>query len=393
MRDLCATDARADRWHPAWAAVAVAAMLVGCGDGTESTFAAQRIGGLSIPPGFPEPRIPDGNVPTVNKVELGRRLFYDVRLSANRTQSCASCHEQSRAFTDGRSVAVGSTGELHPRNSSNLTNAAYNATLTWANPVLVKLEDQINIPIFGEAPIELGVTGSEDEVLARLSSDPDYSARFSEVFGGATPVTWPRVVDALASFCRSMISGRSPFDRYTYDNETSALTASQIRGLNLFFSERLECFHCHGGFNFSASTVHDGQVEDAARFHNTGLYNVDGEGGYPADNLGLYEITGQPGDIGKFRAPTLRNVEVTAPYFHDGSAETLEEVIRIYEAGGRVITTGPNAGDGRANPLKSGFIVGFTLNDRERDDLIAFLNSLTDEVFLTDPSLSDPFAR
>ena len=380
------------RLRPALAVVVLGAVVPQCGGEGEPSFSARQLGGLTIPPGFPDPQIPDGNIPTVSKIELGRRLFYDRRLSANREQSCASCHEQARAFTDGRTIAVGSTGQDHPRNSSNLTNTGYNATLTWANPILVKLEDQIKIPLFGEEPIELGVTGSEDEVLARFADDPDYATRFATAFGGDAPVSWPHVVDALASFCRSMISGRSRFDRFTYDNESDALTESEVRGLNLFFSERLECFHCHGGFNFSESTVHEGQTEDAARFHNTGLYNLDGDGAYPADNLGLHEITGRPEDMGKFRAPTLRNIEVTAPYFHDGSAATLEDVVRTYEAGGRVTSSGPNAGDGRSNPLKSGFVVGFTLSDQERSDLIAFLKSLTDEHFLTDPRLSDPFA-
>ena len=130
---------------------------------------------------------------------------------------------------------------------------------------------------------------------------------------------------------------------------------------------------------------------DAALFHNTGLYNVDGAGAYPADNTGLVENTGEPEDMGRFRPPTLRNVAVTAPFMHDGSMETLDEVIRHYERGGRVIASGPHAGDGRESPLKSGLVAGFSLTDQERADLIAFLEALTDEDFLTDPALSDPF--
>ncbi len=366
--------------------------IVGCGGGEGGPSESDRqISGLEIPAGFPDPIIPDDNVPTAAKIELGRRLFYDVRLSRNGQQACAGCHEQARAFTDGRIVAEGSTGQLHPRNSSNLTNVAYNASLTWANPILTELEAQILIPIFGEDPIELGVTGAEDEVLARFGDDPDYAARFEVAFGGSDPVTWGHLVDALASFSRALISGGSRFDRFTYSGETDALTSSEIRGLGLFFSERLECFHCHGGFNFTEASVHEGSVFEATRFHNTGLYNVDGQGAYPAGNTGVHEVTDRPEDMGKFRAPTLRNIEVTAPYFHDGSAATLEDVIRTYEAGGRLIVDGPNAGDGRANPLKSGFVNGFTLSDQERTDLINFLKSLTDDAFVTDPRLSDPF--
>jgi cytochrome c peroxidase len=161
--------------------------------------------------------------------------------------------------------------------------------------------------------------------------------------------------------------------------------------MELFYSERLECHHCHGGFNFTEASVHAGSAFDAALFHNTGLYDLDGAGAYPAGNTGLYELTGEPADMGRFRAPTLRNVAVTAPYMHDGSVETLEEVIRIYEAGGRLIEDGPWAGDGRSSPLKSGLIPGFALTDDERADLVAFLESLTDARFLTDPRFADPY--
>lgn len=375
------------RYHQA---ILLAIATAGCD--TVETPAEHAVGGLRVPPGFPPPRVPDDNPATPARIELGRRLFYDHRLSANREQACSSCHRQEIAFTDGRTTGVGSTGQIHPRNSSSLTNVAYNATLTWANPVLTELEHQILIPIFGEVPVELGVTGREDEVLARFANDPDYAARFAEAFGpDSDPVSWGNLVKALASFCRSLISGRSPFDRFVYDQDQSALSAAALRGMGLFFSERLECHHCHGGFNFTEASVHDNSVFDAALFHNTGLYNIDGEGAYPAPNTGLHEITGRLQDMGKFRAPTLRNIAVTAPYFHDGSAQTLIEVIEIYEAGGRMIASGPTAGDGRTNPLKSGLVAGFSLTEDERSDLVEFLRSLTDEAFLSDPRLANPF--
>ncbi len=374
---------------------------IGCGGDSSSDdadglggVAGRRVFGLRIPPGFPAPQVPDDNRPTEARIQLGRHLFYDVRLSANGTQACASCHHQAKAFTDGRPTPAGSTGELHPRNSPTLTNVGYNATLTWANPGLTKLEHQILIPLFGEHPVELGLTGREQEVLARFANDPDYSARFAEAYPDADPpVQRETVINALASFCRALISGRSRFDQFAYDGDDSALTAQELRGMSLFFSERLECHHCHGGFNFTEASVHEDSVFDATFFHNTGLYNLEGDGGYPPPNTGLHEITGEPDDMGKFRAPTLRNIELTAPYFHDGSAATLEEVIRVYEAGGRNITDGRHAGDGRANPFKSGFVPGFRLGDAEREDLIAFLRSLTDTTFVTDPRLSDPFAE
>lgn len=363
--------------------------FVAC-DETDSPQSADEV--LAVPTGFPQPQIPEDNPYSAAKAELGRHLFYDTRLSGNGTQSCGSCHHQDRAFADGLPVGVGSTGEAHPRNSSGLTNVAYNATLTWANPLLTDLETQILIPIFGEHPIELGVTGKEDEILERFNSDALYETLFAEAFPDqAAPVSWDNIVYALATFSRTLISGDSPFDQFVYGGDSTALDEAQHRGMRLFFSERLECHHCHGGFNFSESSLHANSVFDAEFFHNTGLYNLDGSGAFPSDNQGVFEVTGNPEDMGRFRPPTLRNIEVSAPYMHDGSLETLEEVIQFYEAGGREIVDGPLAGDGRTSPLKSGLVAGFTLTDDERSDLIAFLNSLTDETFLTDPALSDPF--
>ncbi len=164
--------------------------------------------------------------------------------------------------------------------------------------------------------------------------------------------------------------------------------------MDLFFSEKTECHHCHGGFNFTHSVKHQNNAQFVEKsFHNTGLYNVDGQGAYPTGNTGVFEVTGKREDLGKFRAPSLRNVELTAPYFHDGSAQTLEEVVRSYEAGGRLLESGDFVGDGRANPNKSGFVRGFSLNDEERQDLVNFLKALTDEDFITDERFSDPFAE
>ncbi|MEM6862904.1 MAG: di-heme enzyme, partial [Myxococcota bacterium] len=148
----------------------------------------------------------------------------------------------------------------------------------------------------------------------------------------------------------------------------------------------------HGGFNFTANVQHDGTAFREVSFQNTGLYNIDGLGSYPARDTGVYEITLRPSDMGKFRAPTLRNITVTAPYMHDGSMQTIDEVIDHYARGGRLIETGPDAGDGALSPLRSGFVAGFEITSEERADLKAFLQSLTDESFLRDPGLSDPFA-
>lgn len=343
-----------------------------------------------LPPGFPTPRVPDDNPITNAKVELGRYLFYDTRLSGNQTTACATCHKQELAFTDGRTVAIGSTGMIHPRNSQTLTNAAYNATYTWANPVLLTLERQIPIPMFGDNPVELGITGKETLVLERFRMDARYQQLFAVAFPNeADPVTWHNIVGSLASFTRTLISGNSRFDQYR-NGDLKALNPSEIRGMRLFLGETLECSHCHTGFNLTLSTVHANTTQAERPFQNTGLYNLDGKGAYPRGNRGIYEITNDPKDMGKFRAPTLRNIGLTAPYMHDGSMKTLDEVIDFYSKGGRVIETGENAGDGRTNPFKSGFVSGFDLSIQERADLKAFLLSLTDETFIHDLRFSDP---
>lgn len=341
---------------------------------------------------LPVPEAPPDNPMTPAKVELGRRLFYDKRLSVNETTACAGCHIQALAFTDGRPRSVGATGELHPRSAMSLVNTAYASRLTWANPLLDRLENQVLTPMFGDAPIEMGMGGREDTMIELLRTDPVYREQFAEVFSGdEDPYSILNTVRAIAAFVRSIVSFDSPYDRYLAGDGT-AISESAVRGMDLFFSERLECFHCHGGFNFTDSTTHlDARIERVG-FHNTGLYNLDGNGAYPVDNTGLYDMTGNRRDMGRFKAPTLRNIAVTAPYMHDGSATTLEDVIAHYERGGRLIESGPFAGDGRRSPFKSEFIRGFELSDAERDDLLAFLGSLTDARLLNAPEYSDPFA-
>lgn len=345
----------------------------------------------SLPPGFPTPVVPEDNPMSHEKVELGRHLFYDTRLSGNETMSCASCHEQSLAFTDGAARSVGSTGELTPRSSMSLGNVAYISTVTWANPLLLTLEAQAVVPMFGREPVELGLAGLKDDLIDRLSAEARYQALFPRAFpDDDDPITVANVVRAIGAFQRTLISGGSAYDRRVYRGETDAMSASALRGLALFNSERAECFHCHTGFLFSDSVVWEGSSREV-RFHNTGLYNLSGTGEYPAPNTGVHEISGRPEDMGRFRAPSLRNVGVTAPYMHDGSIGTLEEVIAHYAAGGRTISSGPHAGVGSLNPYKSDFLVGFTLTEAEVDDLVAFLESLTDEPFLTDPRFADPW--
>jgi cytochrome c peroxidase len=159
--------------------------------------------------------------------------------------------------------------------------------------------------------------------------------------------------------------------------------------MKLFFSERLRCAECHTGFALAGPTVYDGSKAESLVFHNTGLYNLGGSGAYPAASRGLFDATRRPSDMGRFRAPTLRNIALTAPYMHDGSIGTLDEVIGHYAAGGRTLK-GERAGVGRNNPFKSPEVAGFTLRGTERADLVAFLESLTDRLFVTNPAFGPP---
>ena len=370
--------------------------LAGCGGGSTEVHDTALSSGdwtWSLPQNFPAPAVPAYNPMSQAKVTLGRFLFYDKRLSGNGLQSCGSCHQQDKAFTDGLARAVGSTGETHSRNSMGLVNVAYHSSLTWVNPLLTELEQQAMVPLFGITPIEMGLTNANvPVVLERLRSDADYPARFAAAFPGESdPFSITNIVRAIASFQRTLISANSRYDQWTRGEAT--LTAQELRGFNLFNSEKAECFHCHTGFNFNDQVRHAGSLNVKLPFHNTGLYNIDGLGGFPADDQGLITFTATASDMGKYRAPSLRNVALTAPYTHDGSVATLEEMLDIYAAGGRHIAAGqPNAGDGRLNPYKSDLIPNMNLGTQDKADLIAFLKTLTNEDFLTNPAHADPFA-
>lgn len=365
--------------------------LLACG--TDKTDSTQDSWEWNLPEGFPEPAVPDDNPMSAEKVELGRYLFYDVRLSGNETQSCGSCHKQELAFTDGLAHAEGSTGDIHRRSSMGLSNIGYASGLTWASLSVRTLEDQALLPLFGEDPVELGMAGQEETLMARLADDPDYPAMFAAAFPEESePINLDTMLKAIGAFERTLITGDSPYDQFWYQGDTTALSDAARRGMALFNSEDLECFHCHSGFSFTDSVKSTTTTFDELFFHNTGLYNIDGAGAYPEIDRGIYDLTLVATDMGRFRAPTLRNIAVTAPYMHDGSIATLAEVIDHYAAGGRTITEGEYAGVGSENPYKSEFITGFELTEDQKADLIAFLESLTDEAFLTNPAFSDPFA-
>jgi cytochrome c peroxidase len=342
----------------------------------------------NLPKGFPKPRVPANNPMSVPKVKLGCYLFYDKRMSVNETESCGTCHRQELAFTDGKARAIGAEGQEHSRGAMSLVNVAYNAALTWANPQRTSLEEQALTP-----PMELGLRLDSKEFLGALRSDPVYRSLFPASFSGQTdPFTLGNILKALAAFERTIISGRSPYDRYHYDGDGTAISDSAKRGELLFFLEPHEaCFRCHGGFNFSDATDFEGRARSPTAFHNTGLYNLPGLLSYPEPNTGIYAYTKRAGDVGKFKAPTLRNIAVTAPYMHDGSVPTLEEVLSHYSMGGRTIAGGPLAGAGHDNPNKDKLVRGFYMTPQNRADLIAFLNSLTDEELLHNPRFSNPW--
>ncbi|MEK7723152.1 MAG: MbnH family di-heme enzyme [Acidobacteriota bacterium] len=349
----------------------------------------------NLPKGFPTPSVPEGNPMTDAKVELGRHLFYDKRLSINEKTSCATCHLQEKAFAEDKKTSVGTTGEVHPRNSMGLANVAFNPSFNWANSAVNSLERHHLLPMFGTTPIvEMGMEGKETLMLERVKAEPVYEKLFADAYPkDREKINLNHITQSIASFVRSMISGNSPYDKYRYGKVQDAISESAKRGQRLFFSERTECFDCHAGFNISGTVNFVGKSNEPAQYENNGLYNIDGKGAYPPDNVGLFEITHKREDMGKFKVPSLRNIELTAPYMHDGSIATLEEVIDHYRVGGRTIAEGKYAGKGNENPYKSSFVNGFRLMPGDKEDLVAFLKSLTDTEFINNPKFSNPWEK
>jgi cytochrome c peroxidase len=332
-----------------------------------------------LPRGLPRPEVPADNPMSTVKVALGRRLFYDTRLSGNRTFACASCHQQPHAFTDGRARAIGATGQSHARSTMTLTNVAYNSSFGWADPSVRTLETQMAVPMLNEHPIEMGLAGREAEIVRRFDTRDDrpwFAASFPR---DPVPVSLSNIIKAIAAFERTLVSADSPFDRYLYRDERTAITPDAVRGMKLFFSERLGCSGCHAGFNLSGPVTFSGAPKPILSFTNTGLYDLDGKGAYPSGDHGLMDVTRNARDMGRFRAPTLRNIALTAPYMHDGSVPSLDGVIAHYAEGGK-------------GPLRAPQLKKFESSPSEVGDLVAFLESLTDTPFVTNPAFSDPGA-
>lgn len=288
------------------------------------------------------------------KVALGRRLFFEPRLAVTGRYSCASCHDPVRAFSDGRPLAVGATGAKLMHNAMALVNVAYNVSFGWTTPRLRSLEAQMRVPLFNTRPVELGVQGRERALCAQLAADPQYAAAFAAAFpgeAGAAAVSLEHIVKAIAAFERTLISGASPFDRYVFGGEHTALSAEAKRGMALFFSARVGCAACHSGFNFA------GNWRDA--------HGATGQASFASNGTSEQPV----------RVPTLRNVALTAPYMHDGRFATLPEVLSHYAQLAARRT--PAAGPARDPRLPRA-----PLSAAEQAALIAFLNSLTDPAFI-----------
>ena len=300
-----------------------------------------------LPRGFPTPAVPPENPMTEAKVALGRRLFFDPQLSITGHYSCASCHDPTRAFTDGQPVALGALGDKLPRNAMSLVNIAYNITFGWSQPGAPSLEAQMRQPLLNTHPVELGLAGREDSVAAQLAATPTYAAAFAAAFpNNPTPTTFDHLVKAIAAFERTLISGDSPFDRYVFRGDHTALSTQAKRGMALFFSRPAGCSSCHTGFNF------------------TGTWR-DSEGATGKPAFASNGVTTQP-----MRVPTLRNIALSGPYMHDGRYPTLDAVLDHYfSLGERAIRY-----DSRLPRV--------SLDMQQKADLIAFLTSLTDESFV-----------
>lgn len=318
-------------------------------------------------------------------VELGRHLFYERRLSLNNDRACGICHEQAKGFTDGFVRAVGTTGEVHPRNTLTLLNAGSRDTLSWLAPDRMGLTEHVLIPLLGTQPVEMGMADIIEARLADLSDDETYRVLLSDLSPPRSALDLTLISEAIASFVAELSDYDAPYDRHLAGVQ-DALDEEEKLGEALFFSDTVGCSACHGGADF------DQEGEERHAWFNTGLYDLGG-GAYPPGRQGLFELTGVAGDIGRYRVPTLRHLRFTGPYYHDGTGATLADVLENYNRGGRLVTSGPYVGDGRESPFRDPRIQPLGLSGEEMKALEAFLLSLSNEAVVTRPSWSDPWPR
>jgi cytochrome c peroxidase len=346
-----------------------------------------------LPDHIAVPEVPDNNPMSVEKVALGRVLFHDFQLSIDGGRSCGICHEQKKAFTDGFVKAIGTTGESHTRNTPSVLNVAWRGPLTWLDPGLFSLEEQLLGPLLGTEPIEMGMGENEELLLARLTSFDPYPEMFEAAWPSESmPIDMDHMAQAIAAYQRTLYGFASPYDRHLAGDQ-DALGDSAQRGLALFFSESLACGSCHNGPLLDRPLDEDGELLVQPGFFNTGQYNIDGLGSYPADDPGLVAITGDSADTGAFRTPSLRSVAITEPWNHDGTTSLLSAVLDNYARGGRLVGSGPNPGDGALSPYLDPRIQGFEMNETDREDLLAFLEALGDPAILASDPPQDPFCR
>lgn len=326
--------------------IAIVLVLSACKK--EQIEKADIVDEITIPAGFPAIQFPADNAYTLQRWVLGKQLFFDPVLSNDSTISCASCHNPAKAFSDEVAFSKGVAGRLGTRNSPTLTNVAYLPYFTREGGVPT-LEMQTLVPIQEHNEFDFNIV----LIGERLRRNPKYVQMAKEAYNREPD---PFVIAcALANFERSLISGNSAYDKYTYQNNPAALSEKERKGMALFFSEKTQCSKCHSGFNFSNNA-----------FENNGLYDN-------YTDSGRKRLTNLVADFALFKVPTLRNVGVTAPYMHDGSLLTLEAVVEHYNTGGK------------NNPQKSKLIQPLNLTDDDKEQLVAFLKSLTDYAFITNP--------
>jgi len=337
-------------------------LLAGCRSRTQDNPIGKPIA-IKAPLGLPPVPVPADNPVTADSVELGRRLFYDKRLSSDNSLACAHCHDPKSYFTDGLRLSKGVNDQLGVRNAPTLLNSAYMPFQFWDGRA-ISLEQQSVGPIAN--PVEMNNTKHEI-FLDKLKDDAEYPGMFRKVYG-SKEINLVRVEKALASFERTLLSGNSAFDRFQYGGDQSALTAAQLRGLAVFLNPA-------GGNCASCHTIgpKDALFTDG-KFHNIGQ-GVSGDGDFT--DIGRYHETKVETDKGAFKTPTLRNIAQTAPYMHDGSLKTLPEVVDFY------------AGQGNSNPYLDPEIRKIHLSSQDRHDLVEFLNALTGEL----PPNSGPPAK
>lgn len=301
--------------------------------------------------------------------QLGHYLFFDQRLSFNGTKSCSSCHDPRFAFTDGYKRSITATGEHAKRNAPTLINVVHNRYFNWADTATTLMQ-QHRGPLLGTEPVEMGAAGHESDILQALLGDTLYQRLFPRAFPGTINWNMDHVLSALAAYVASLQSFNAPYDCFMA-GDSAALSPAAQRGLALFGSERLQCATCHVPPTFGA----DPSLAVDRQFYNICMHN-------PADR-GLFEVTGDSSDLGKFRVPTLRNLQYTAPYFHDGSAETLDDALAIFLCTSCATDALPGI-HRQVRPIR--------LSTGEYNELVAFLLHLNDPTLADNPNFSDPFA-